>query len=627
MATSGSKSITVTKWDTLRFSWSVSSQSISNNTSTVAWILQLITTGYGRIDSTKSKAYTITVNGISYTGTNKIGVENNSTKTLARGSTVITHNIDGSKTFSYSFKQEFNITFSGTLIEYKSGSGTGTLDNIPRAASITTAPNFTDEDNPTITYSNPAGTAVNSLQACISLDGSKADIAYRDISKTGTSYTFNLTEAERAVLINATTTANSRKVRFYIQTVLGENTLTNNEEKTFTVINAEPTIEPTAIDNDSISKVLTGNPEGTIIKGYNSMTVAANATAYKNATIISYKISNGGKVISTASGELNGVETGQFIFTATDSRGNIVSKTLNKTLINYIKPTCNMNVAAPTTDGVVSISINGNYYNGSFGAVQNTLHVCVRYKANSGDYVDWIEGTATISNNTYNTTINISGLDYRSTYTFEAMAADAIYNGDTEPFIYSASRTVKTTPIFDWGENDFNFNVPVNVNGDLTINNSSIMATIFDLVYPVGKIIYTSKADNPATYLGGGTWEQIKDTFLLAAGDTYAAGTTGGEASHALTKAELPDHIHHAYSYSNGQNDWSLLTVKRAGVSRVQISTSSSSGRYAVVTDAGKGASYIEWPYTTKVDEPELQGLSHNNMPPYKVVYIWERTA
>lgn len=461
MALSGSKSVTVTKWDTLKFSWSVSSQSISNNTSTVAWKLQLITTGSGRIDSTLKKAYTIKVNGVPYTGTNYIGIGNNQTKTLVSGSTVIKHNTDGSKSFSYSFKQEFNITFSGTKIEYKSGSGTGTLDNIPRAATITTAPNFTDEENPTITYSNPAGEVVEGLAACISFDGSKDDIAYREISKTGTSYTFNLSEAERNTLINGTLNANSRTVRFYVRTILGGNTYRNSTERTLTIINAEPTLEPTAIDNGSVSKVLTGNPEGIVIKGYNAMSVAANATAYKNATIASYKISNGGKSITTASGKLSGVETGVFTFTATDSRGNTVSKTLNRTLINYIKPTCNMSVAAPTTDGTVVVNISGNYFNGSFGAVNNNLRVCVRYKANSGSYGNWIEGTATISNNTYNTTINISGLDYRSTYTFEAMAADAIYNGDTEPFIISASRTVKTMPVFDWGENDFAFNVPV----------------------------------------------------------------------------------------------------------------------------------------------------------------------
>ena len=195
MATNGSISVVVTKWDTLIFSWETTSQSISDNTSTVSWKLQLKTGKYGRISSTASKDYKIVVNGSVYQGVNYIGIENNQTKTLVSGSTVIAHNNDGKKTFAYSFTQEIDVTFSGTKIYSKSGNGTGTLEDIPRQATITSAPNFNDEENPTISYSNPAGAIVASLQACISLTGATDDIAYRDISKTGNNYTFNLTDA------------------------------------------------------------------------------------------------------------------------------------------------------------------------------------------------------------------------------------------------------------------------------------------------------------------------------------------------------------------------------------------------------------------------------------------------
>lgn len=565
MATSGSKSVTVTQYDTLKFTWSVSSQSIANNTSTVAWKLQLITTGYGRIDSTKAKSYTIKVNGTSYTGTNYIGIGNNSTKTLVSGTTTIKHNTDGSKTFSYSFKQEFNITFSGTKIEYKSGSGTGTLNNIPRAATITAAPNFTDEDNPTITYSNPAGTAVTSLQACISFDGSDDDIAYRDISKTGTSYTFNLTDAEREVLINATT-AKSRTVKFYIKTVLGGNNLYNSVSKTLTIANAEPALEPTAYDSGEVSITLTGDAENKVIKGYNIMNVAANATAKKNASITSYKISNGGKSLSDASGKLSGVETGEFVFTITDSRGYTVSKTLNKTLIDYIKPTCNMSLAAPTTDGDVSVNISGIYFNGSFGAVNNSLRVCVRYKANSGDYCDWVEGTATLNNNAYNATIDISGLDYRSTYTFEAMAADAIYNGDTEPFIYSATRTVKTMPVFDWGSDDFNFNVPVNVEGDITADSVSVEGSV---------------SGSTADFSGAGTFGSVVSNGAVSGtnasftGTLTASGTATLKDSRGktLTGGERVTNIYTSSATSVSTSTDKIVTLLTAPVAGLYIVT------------------------------------------------------
>jgi Tfp pilus assembly protein PilW len=102
MATSGSKSVTVTSWDTLKFSWAQVSQSIPNNTTTVSWTLQLIAGSSGKISSTASKDWSVTVNGTNYSGTNTVGISNNATKTLASGKTTISHDADGTKSFSYS---------------------------------------------------------------------------------------------------------------------------------------------------------------------------------------------------------------------------------------------------------------------------------------------------------------------------------------------------------------------------------------------------------------------------------------------------------------------------------------------------------------------------------------------
>lgn len=62
-------------------------------------------------------------------------------------------------------------------------------------------------------------------------------------------------------------------------------------------------------------------------------------------------------------------------------------------------------------------------------------------------------------------------------------------------------------------------------------------------VHPIGSLYWSSSSTSPAS-LFGGTWTQIKDKFVLAAGDTYAAGATGGEATHLLTVAEMPSHDH-----------------------------------------------------------------------------------
>lgn len=138
MSTYGQTDVFVTKWDTLSFSWSRTNYSISGNYSDVYWEMKLVATSDGRIDSRVQKDYSVVINGNTYTGKNYVGISNNSSKILASGTTRIYHNSDGTKSFNYSFSQYFGITWSNTtFIGTKSGSGSGTLDTIPRYANIT----------------------------------------------------------------------------------------------------------------------------------------------------------------------------------------------------------------------------------------------------------------------------------------------------------------------------------------------------------------------------------------------------------------------------------------------------------------------------------------------------------
>ena len=93
--------------------------------------------------------------------------------------------------------------------------------------------------------------------------------------------------------------------------------------------------------------------------------------------------------------------------------------------------------------------------------------------------------------------------------------------------------------------------------GLLDINDTytnNLKALILDLAHPIGSYYWSADLTDPGE-LFGGTWERIKDRFILAAGDTYTAGSTGGAASHTLTPAgtigthsltvaELPAHSH-----------------------------------------------------------------------------------
>lgn len=116
--------------------------------------------------------------------------------------------------------------------------------------------------------------------------------------------------------------------------------------------------------------------------------------------------------------------------------------------------------------------------------------------------------------------------------------------------------------------------------------------------YAIGDIFITTREGNPSALLGYGTWSQIKDSFLLAAGDTYKAGAAGGEAAHTLTVDEMPGHSHGIQ-----------LTSKavQSGTSYARISSTGEFGDGLISETGGS--------------QP------HNNMPPYLAVYMWIRTS
>ena len=155
---------------------------------------------------------------------------------------------------------------------------------------------------------------------------------------------------------------------------------------------------------------------------------------------------------------------------------------------------------------------------------------------------------------------------------------------------------------------------------------SSDVTDLIDVIYPVGSIYMSVNSVNPST-LFGGTWEQIKDTFLLATGDTYANGSTGGEATHTLTENEMPSHTHIQDSHNHTQNPHShtIGSLKRYVVN----------GNAAAAVGDGYGNSNNYKTGNTTATNKEATatnqntggGQAHNNMPPYLTVYMWKRTA
>ena len=337
MATSGSFNTTGYQGRYLTFAWSVSSQNVASNSTTISWTLK----GAGTASSSWYRAgnFKVVINGSTvYSSSTRIQLYDGTL--VASGNFTMTHDTNGNKTFTASAEAGIY-----TVAVNCSGSGSFTLPQIARAATITAAPNFTDIENPTISYQNSAGNSVTTLQACISLTGSTDNISYRDIPKTGTSYTFNLTEAERNVLRAAAPNSNTLSVIFYIKTVIGGQTFYSTANRTLTIVNASPTMaNPSYQDSNSTTTAITGNNQK-IIQKHSSLTISIPAaTAQKYATISKYQVTiNGITREQAAAGNMSwGVLDVSSNITATvkaiDSRGNTVSKSMQITVEAWQQP-------------------------------------------------------------------------------------------------------------------------------------------------------------------------------------------------------------------------------------------------------------------------------------------------
>ena len=393
-----------------------------------------------------------------------------------------------------------------------------------------------------------------------------------------------------------------------------------------------PTITASVVTTDALSSQLSGNTS-TIINGVSNVKVTMSATPTQGSSIVNqyfyyqrnYYPMNIQNTIS-----LTGGYDGVFDFGAIDTRSRKRTSRITLTAIDYRTPTIAIDDVSISTSGVATINITGTWFNGSFGATANTLTVQYRYKSSSSSsWGSWtnISNVTKNSDGTYSATATKSGLSYTDTYNFQARVTDKINT------VSSKEYTGKSLPVFDWSKDDFNFNVPVSVLSPADSNNpttkqyvddltevislavqdntdniaalsnqiSNISSTIFDNIYPVGSI-YMSVNDTNPTNLFGGTWTQLKDRFLLGAGSTYTNGSTGGSATQRLSAANLPSHTHPQYVATNGG------------------STSANLDYNGWVSNGKAVAQGIPTGATG-------QGTKFDIMPPYLVVYMWQRTS
>lgn len=428
----------------LEFAWSVTATSIEKNTKTIYWELRGKRSASGFVNA---GGFKVVIDGTTvYSKSTDYRIELRNGTVIASGKRTLTHKADGTRSFS--------VSIEGGIYTYAvncKGSKTFDLDTIPRASSIScTTANI--ESNPTISISRASSSFTHTITYLFgTLSGT---IATKTSATSITSW--KIPASFYAQIPNAKTGEGTLTCQTYSgNTPIGDPTtcklsVTTDESK------CKPTVSGTVVDTNAATIALTGN-QNILVRYCSTALCTMTATLNESAGSIKTKTINN-TAISGNTLSIPNVEASTFDFYAKDSREYFNSDKVAKTadqFIAYIPLTNDATIYRDEpTNGKATLKIEGNYFNGSFGAKANAL--TVKYKQGNGSYVSV---TPTISNNKYSATVSLEDLDYTKSFNFEVVVADAL-STVTKPLTLQ-----KGIPVFDWGEEDFNFNVPVTING------------------------------------------------------------------------------------------------------------------------------------------------------------------
>lgn len=570
---------------TLRADWSAVQNAAGNYSDVTVRHTLVIGSAYSL--NIASRTNSCSVGGVSQGYTS--GAINQKGGTVLLGTTVhrVSHDADGTKTAQIIDTFNINATIDGVRVGSITASGSITLDRIARNATIVTANDFTDETNPTLTYSNPSSFACD---VAIEFAGGSITRAGA-ISGASGSYTMQLTDSERTTLRNASRNSPTLKVTYVLKTTIDGTAYYSRVERKMNVVDAAPELGEVSYEDTNAATVAVTGDKSRIVQNHSVLTVTIpTATAKKGATIASYTIAFGGvskTVTSSGTVSLGAVDVSYsqaLTVTATDSRGFTASKSVQVTVDDYSAPTAvidlhRLNNFEPTT--YITANSRYSYLNG-----KNAVTIAAKFKK--------------VSDSSYGTPIELADsiqstvtCDRDSAYDFVVTVADKLESTD-----YNLALG-KGIPAFfiDTKKSSVGVNCLPSQSDVLQLGDSAWLTA--QGAYPVGAI-YLSVTDVDPSSLFGGTWERIGGRFLLGADNTYAAGSTGGEAAHTMTIDEMPKHNHDVDNLNASGNATPFMTV--------QAQDKRGFGGNVQTMYAGGGK-------------------AHNNMPPYIAVFMWQRVS
>lgn len=570
---------------TLRADWSAVQNSAGNYSDVTVKHTLVIGSAYSL--NIASRANTCSVGGVSQGYTS--GDISQKGGSVLLGTTVhrVSHDADGTKTAQLSDTFNINATIDGKKVGSIVASGSISLDRIARNATIVTANDFTDETNPTLTYSNPSSFACD-----VSIEFAGGSITRAGaISGASGSYTMQLTDSERTTLRNASKNSPTLKVTYALKTTIDGTAYYSRADRKMNVVDAAPELGAVSYEDTNAATVAVTGDKSRIIQNHSTLAVKVpTATAKKGATIASYAIAFGGvtKTVTAAGAvSLGAVDVSYsqaLTVTAKDSRGFTASQSVQVTVYDYSAPTAvidlhRLNNFEPTT--YITASARYSHLNG-----KNAVTISAKFKK--------------VSDSSYGTQIELEDsiqsmvtCDRDSAYDFVVTVADRLESTE-----YNLTLGNGIPAFFiDTKKSSVGVNCLPNQSDVLQLGDSAWLTA--QGAYPVGAIYLSVTDANPAA-LFGGTWERIGGRFLLGADSTYAAGSTGGEAEHTLTVGEMPKHNHEIDNLNASGSATPFMTV--------QAQDKKGFGGNVQTMYAGGGK-------------------AHNNMPPYLAVFMWQRVS
>ena len=389
---------------------------------------------------------TLTIDGVPYDFISNFNEKRTTSgsKVLYSKKVTIEHDDQGKKRLYFSAKFNTGVS-SGTI----STSDSLDLTNIPRASTALAtdanigAVSMIAVDRKAASFTHSIAWKFGSLSGYLNASGGNSTT---EVKLNILSVPFLIPESFYAQIPKAP----SGKCTLTVRTYDGTSQVGDAQTTQFTITAAEslskPSVSGAVVDVNDATVELTGD-DSVMVRYFSEAACTISATAKNSATISQKKI--GGKVVSGNELTISGIAANSIQFYAKDSRGYTASIDVAVSMIPYIRLTNNATATRvdPAT-GVSTMTIKGNFFNGSFGAYQNALDV--QYSVDGGDF---ITAAATISGNRYELVVDVPNLDYLASHTVDVVVSDLL---DSVPKEVKIGRSI---PGFRWNDTEFILNL------------------------------------------------------------------------------------------------------------------------------------------------------------------------